>query len=60
MSLSTRLDKLEAAMLSRDGDPPDETWLGYRLSDWAEGCPVARPRGGGTLDGCHKPPRAAP
>jgi hypothetical protein len=42
VSLSTRLDKLEAALRGRDdGDPPDEPWLAYRLSDWAEGCPVA-------------------
>ena len=42
MSLSTRLDKLEAAMRGRDGgDPPDQPWLAYRLQDWAEGCPVA-------------------
>jgi hypothetical protein len=28
MSLSTRLDKLEAAMRGRDGDgPPDEPWI---------------------------------
>jgi hypothetical protein len=39
MSLSTRLDKLEAAMRGRE--PPDEPWLVYRLCDWAEGCPVA-------------------
>jgi hypothetical protein len=39
MSLSTRLDKLEAAMRGRD--PPDEPWLVYRLHEWAEGCPVA-------------------
>jgi hypothetical protein len=42
MSLSTRLDKLEAAMRGRDGgDPPDQPWLAYRLQDWAEGYPVA-------------------
>jgi hypothetical protein len=42
MSLSTRLAKLEAALRGRDGgDPLDEPWLVYRLSDWAEGCPVA-------------------
>ena len=39
MSLTTRLDKIEAALRGRD--PPDEPWLVYRLSDWAEGCPVA-------------------
>ncbi len=28
MNLSTRLDKLEAAMRGRDGgDPPDERWI---------------------------------
>jgi hypothetical protein len=27
MSLSTRLDKLEAAMRGRDGDPPDRRWV---------------------------------
>ena len=32
MSLSTRLDKLEAALRGRDGgDPPDEPWLVRRL-----------------------------
>jgi hypothetical protein len=42
MSLSTRLDKLEAAMRGRDGgDPPDGPRLVYRLCDWAEGCPMA-------------------
>src|SRR5262245_58771749 len=40
MSLSTRLDRLEAALRGRDG-PPEELWLVYRLSDWAEGCPIA-------------------
>jgi hypothetical protein len=36
------MDKIEAALRGRDGgDPPDGPWLGYRLSDWAEGCPVA-------------------
>ena len=31
MSLSTRLDKLEAAMRGRDGDPPDRRWICRRL-----------------------------
>ena len=32
MSLSTRLDKLEAAMRGRDGgDPPDGLWICRRL-----------------------------
>ena len=32
MSLSTRLDKLEAAMRGRDGrDPPDGPWICRRL-----------------------------
>ena len=32
MNLSTRLDKLEAAMRDRDGrDPPDEPWICRRL-----------------------------
>ena len=40
MSLSTRLDKLEAALRGRDGgDEPDETCVS--LSDWAEDCPRA-------------------
>ena len=40
MNLSTRLDKLEAAMRGRDSrDPPDG--LVYRLCEWAEDCPVA-------------------
>jgi hypothetical protein len=39
MSLSTRLDKLEAAMRGRDGrDPPDAPWICRRLiydpSEW--------------------------
>jgi hypothetical protein len=38
MSLSTRLDKLEAALRGRDGrDPPDERWicrLIYDPSEW--------------------------
>ena len=39
MSLSTRLDKLEAAMRGRDGrDPPDGPWICRRLiydpSEW--------------------------
>jgi hypothetical protein len=42
LGLSTRLDKLEAAMRGRDGgDPPNGPWLVYRLCDWVEGCPVA-------------------
>ena len=42
MSLSTHLNKLEAAMRGRDGrDPPDKPWLVYRLCEWAEDCPVA-------------------
>src|SRR5262245_64189836 len=44
MSLSTRLDKLEAAMRGRDGgDPPDVPWICRRLiydpSDW--GCTIS-------------------
>jgi hypothetical protein len=42
MSLSTRLDKLEAVLRGRDGgEPADQPWLAYRLQEWAEGCPVA-------------------
>ena len=42
MSLSTRLDKLEAAMRGRDGgDPPDGPWICRRLiydpSEWQIG-----------------------
>jgi hypothetical protein len=42
MSLATRLDKIEAALRALEGgESTEEPWLVYRLSDWAEGCPVA-------------------
>jgi hypothetical protein len=42
MSLSTRLDKLEAALRGRDGGTPDEPLI-FSLHQWAkaEGCPRA-------------------
>jgi hypothetical protein len=42
MSLSTRLDKLEAAIRRHDGGPPDEPLI-FSLHQWAkaEGCPGA-------------------
>ncbi len=42
MSLSIRLDKLEAAIRSHDGRPPDEPLI-FSLHQWAkaEGCPRA-------------------
>jgi hypothetical protein len=42
MSLSTRLDKLEAAIRGHDGGPPDEPLI-FWLHQWAkaEGCPRA-------------------
>ena len=39
MSLSTHLDKIEAALRGRD--PPDEPRLVYRLHECVEGCPIA-------------------
>jgi hypothetical protein len=39
MSLSTHLDKIEAALRGRD--PPDEPRLVCRLHECVEGCPVA-------------------
>ena len=42
MSLSNRLDKLEAAIRGHDGGPPDEPLI-FSLHEWAkaEGCPRA-------------------
>src|SRR5437867_13322369 len=42
MSLSTRLDKLEAALRGRDGGTPNEPLI-FFLHHWAEaeGCPIA-------------------
>ena len=38
MNLTRRLDKIQAAMKA---DPREKPNLVYRLSDWAEGCPIA-------------------